>query len=596
MPQQHDITLGATGYMVVPKTYRRGHDASGLLGSAPVRQVQREFAGGLRAAMAERDRFASSLALFPSRTGPGVEAGPAERTQAGTADPTARRYSVIVAGIPYIGAGGVLWRMDRAGVGINPNNMGAPTTMGAVLPGNCDGLATNGDTLIYMSHAGANPYTVWTVGGVAWDVTPTLQFHGLAHYAGSLWGGYLNAGQWRIARATSGAAIDGAGYPIIGQPTAMISGRDGIYTATLHGLWLTRAKASGTAGNTLDVDHQQLVKSEGSGRPDDWSYLCDHSGQLYAWFNGGVHRYHAGGSAPAQLVPLGLWGQSCAGLCSAGGYLIAAVYPERKVVPHAATNLFAWDGQGWWQLTDETLTANGASATGGYLEDATLVTSDGGNWRGYQLRPLVVQPGLAAAGELVTSLWAGRDPDAAKVWTMIGAEFGSLVYDTFGSCTVYLDYSLDGNTYTNAASQAITSSAPVTISAELPSTVQGKALSLRYRLSGVTTGTPVLRALWAEYRPLEAPKRRRHWEMELYAGDATITRDGQPDPRTGAAIAADLWSQFETGGVLGLKDVDYDLDPTLRNVRISFLDELMSSTKDGGRWGQSTLKVRLVED
>ncbi len=411
-----------------------------------------------------------------------------------------------------------------------------------------DGIATNGDTLIYLSRQGANPYIVWTVGGAAFDTTPTLQFHCLAHYAGSLWGGYLNAGQWRIARATSGSAIDGAGYPIIGKPAAMITGRDGIYTGTPHGLWLTKARASGTAGNALDVDHQQLVRSEGSGRPDDWAHLCDHQGQLYAWYNGGVHRYEAGGSAPERMVPLGLWGGRCYGLAAAGGYLIAAVRPEQAQFPYAAVNLWAWDGLGWWQLSDDTYNANGVIPSGGYLDDATVIASDDDDWRVFQLRPLFTQPGYRASGELVTSLWHDGAPDAEKLWTRVGAEIGSLAYRAFGACTAYLDYSLDGSAWSPAGSLAVASTAPGTIVGTLPGGVRGKALALRYRLAGVTTGSPVLRALWAEYRPIEEVVPKLHWQFDVLVGDGQVLRNSRAEARTGKQIAADLWGQWAAKG------------------------------------------------
>src|SRR5262245_35632436 len=109
--QKYDIILGGTGYMVAPKTYKRGLDTAGVLGSAPVRQVQTEWAGGLRPAQMERDRFHNSLGLLPMRGagGAGVGAGPKE-AQAFIAGlhATARRYGIINAGCPYVAAGGDL--------------------------------------------------------------------------------------------------------------------------------------------------------------------------------------------------------------------------------------------------------------------------------------------------------------------------------------------------------------------------------------------------------------------------------------------------------------------------------------------------------
>lgn len=596
MPQAHDLTLGGVGYTVAPKSYRRGHDHAGLLDSAPVRVVQDQFAGGLSPAQ-ERDGFAYSLGMLPRRHGRGPTAGPrrADLTVAGT-HPSARRHWCIAGGRPYVATGGALWRPDRAGVGLNPDNLGGATQLGSSFATDADGIATDGSN-VYVSRSGANPYRYWDIAAAAWVTTPTLQFHGLAFYAGSLWGGYLNAGLWRIARATSGVAIDGDGYPIDGPPVAMITARDGVYTATRGGLWRTRAATSGTAGDTLSVQHDQLVLSAGSGRQDDWDHLCDHQGQIYAWFNGGVHRYHAGESAPAQMVPLGLWGLACAGLASAGGYLLAAVRTEGDPAPNATqADLWAWDGRGWWRLSESPVSHNGLIPTASYFDNAALLTADGTTWRGYQIRPATAQPGLAPAGELVTGWLHGQQIDADKLWTRAGAEFGTLAYGAFAAVDVALDYSLDGTTWQQVAAGTIDSTAPATLAADLPAGVQGQAIALRYRFAGAATGAPTLRALWAEYRPVETPARRRRWEFEVLVADGQVLRDGQAETRTGQQIAAALRAQFDAGGPLTLRDVDYDLDPTERQVRIAYLDELIPHAGDAGRWGDGRMKVRLVED
>src|SRR3954454_451893 len=104
--------------MVAPKTYRRGLDAAGVLGSAPVRQVQSEWAGGLRPAQLERDRFHESRGLLPMRAGGGTGVGPGPKEFALTVaglNATARRFGVIAQDRPYFAAGGNLWRPERAG-------------------------------------------------------------------------------------------------------------------------------------------------------------------------------------------------------------------------------------------------------------------------------------------------------------------------------------------------------------------------------------------------------------------------------------------------------------------------------------------------
>ncbi len=96
----HDITLAGQGYMLAPGTYRRGLDAAGGVGGPPVRQVQREWAGGAgRAIQGERDRFWQSRGLLPVGRGNGPGPGPRETTLtvAGLA-PMKRRHGVIAGG------------------------------------------------------------------------------------------------------------------------------------------------------------------------------------------------------------------------------------------------------------------------------------------------------------------------------------------------------------------------------------------------------------------------------------------------------------------------------------------------------------------
>ena len=74
-----------------------------------------------------------------------------------------------------------------------------------------------------------------------------------------------------------------------------------------------------------------------------------------------------------------------------------------------------------------------------------------------------------------------------------------------------------------------------------------------------------------------------------------MARDGTPDPRRGTAIAADLWSSWEAGTSLPFRDLDYDLHPTPRTVRIAALEEAIAAPADAGRWGESRVRVRLTE-
>ena len=158
----YDITLDGHGYMLAPGTYRRGLDAAGGVGGPPVRQVQREWAGGAgRAIQGERDRFWQSRGLLPVGRGDGPGPGPRETTLtvAGLA-PTKRRHGVIAAGRPYMATGGALWRPERGVAGAHPNNLAGLSQLGMTLPQAITGLATDGAERLFLSRAGAG-YAVW---------------------------------------------------------------------------------------------------------------------------------------------------------------------------------------------------------------------------------------------------------------------------------------------------------------------------------------------------------------------------------------------------------------------------------------------------
>ena len=46
---------------------------------------------------------------------------------------------------------------------------------------------------------------------------------------------------------------------------------------------------------------------------------------------------------------------------------------------------------------------------------------------------------------------------------------------------------------------------------------------------------------------------------------------------------------------MSFRDADYDDAPTVRNVRIVGIAEEVAKPADGGRWGEATLALTLVE-
>jgi hypothetical protein len=586
--ETHDILLGGQGYMVAPGSYRRGAE-----GGSPAtrRVVQRAWSGGgLQPLQAGDDRFWSSLGLLPASSEGGVGPGPKETAFAiAGLHPTARRHAALHGGRPYFATGGGLYRPDRAGAGLNPNNLGGFTQLGPAFAGDCNGLASDGGTRLYLSRDG-QPFMTWTIGGASFDTTPTLQLTGCAWYAGSLWGGLFDGTLWRLVRCTGGSAYEGSGWPIDSAPRTFAALRDGLYFGTGGALWRARGTVIGGAFSG------EITPQASGGGTDDFVALAEYNGDLYTWHNGAVVRHGVSPTGRTELAPAGLRGFACRGLAVAGGYLFAAL---SDTPGGSGVGLWAYDGRGWWCLgrnADGNHDYSWPLATASYLDNADLIVFGGGTTLyGLQLRPRTAQPGIAPGGELTTALWHAASPDGDKAWTRIGAELAWPGGATFGSCTVALAYSADGATFTTAGSAGVSGAAPRTLAFALPANTVGKWLALRYTLGGVTTGGPVLAALWAEYRPAEPGARRRTWQFDLLAADATPRRDGAPDPRAGGAISADLWAAWESGATLTFRDLDYDRLPTQRTVRIIALDETIPAPADAGRWGESRLRVKLIE-
>ena len=72
-------------------------------------------------------------------------------------------------------------------------------------------------------------------------------------------------------------------------------------------------------------------------------------------------------------------------------------------------------------------------------------------------------------------------------------------------------------------------------------------------------------------------------------------RDGQTVPRTGRELAADLWTAWSAGQTVSFGDLDVDATGTTYQIRVTGIAEEIPKPADGGRWGESTLALTLVE-
>ncbi len=106
---------------------------------------------------------------------------------------------------------------------------------------------------------------------------------------------------------------------------------------------------------------------------------------------------------------------------------------------------------------------------------------------------------------------------------------------------------------------------------------------------------PVLVGIWAEFEQLDAPARRRRWQFTVTAADQVIDRDGTALTRTGRQLIAELWNAWQTGTTLPFRDIDFDADATERRVRITGISEVVPVPANAGMWGQSAVRLTLVE-
>lgn len=604
MAERFDVTLDGQGYMLAPGSYRRQQAGVALAGGTR-RVVQHRWRGALRGLAEATDRYWASVGLRPLQDGEALGPGPRERAALVVTglDPFAKRFGVLANGQPYFVAGQALWRVESV-AGSAPRLLGGCTQLGGALGVAASGLAVRDDAALFIARGGGDLWR-WDIGGAAFTMYP-LRFNNVAVYAGSVWGLGSATEPNRLLRVTdlATAAVDAAGWYLDSAIRTAALARDALYVGTAGALWRVKGAVSGGA---FQGTIEPLVYGAGAGYGDAFSELIDFAGELYTWYGGQVMKYAvpgASGGGAANLVPTGLVAASCRGLAVAGNVLIAAVHDTPQ---YSGGQVWAYDGVGWWCLARNTGAGSpdywAPLATGNFTQDADLLASSLGQntLHGFQLRSYATLPGLAAAGEVVTSLWHGGDPDQEKVWLRVGAELvtpgqaSSPGLPSFSACTVTLGYTLDGTNFTTVGSVTVDSAAARTVAFDLPTATTGKLLALKYGVSGVSDGGPSLAALWAEYRSTEPPVRKRVWSFEVLASDDVVTREGGRDSRNGSQIAAALWSAWRRGAALAFRDLDYDRDPSACTVRISTIEEQVKAPADAGRWGESRLKLGLVE-
>jgi len=292
----------------------------------------------------------------------------------------------------------------------------------------------------------------------------------------------------------------------------------------------------------------------------------------------------------------------CRGACVAGAWLVVAIEATG-----GASEVWAWNGAGWWLVLRDAIGTvrwmwpTSLSGAGSY---DVLLFRDGS--RDIELLRLLGRSpsarALSAAGSYVTSLLDAGERDREKAWRRIGATFTSP--EPFGNpastapVTISLDWSADaGATWTTATSRDIAAAdGAVDLVAAIASDAEvSRFAMLRVTWTGVVDWAPVLTGLWVEFEALDAPARRRRWELAVQAHDQMARRGGGLVTQTGRELIATLWTAWETGTTLPFRDIDHDADPTERRVRIVGIRERVARPADAGAAGDAVIELTLVE-
>lgn len=626
MTQASDIVLGTDPYMLVGERGRDGYVRSqdGIDEGRTARVMQTDFFGGLgRALQLENDRGWDGLMVGPAHGGQGIRPWPSSASASldpasPLADVAWEYPSALIGEYVYYGVGQYLYRT----VTTTTTAWTAPTMVYDAGAGNIiTGLCYYGGNILITFGATKEVTHVLYPNATS----PTVLFagergHQIAGYQGyAIWSDARAPGTgWaNMLRMVTGTGIQ---FRWLDSPVKRLTtAQAAVIAATASAVYSYAGRvAEFTVGQaTPSTNLQEVLRWTGdvtpyfqhgtATRPDDFRFILGFGGKTYAWIGGMVLEHDPTGER-AGWRDTGLSGVHCRGACVAAGYLVLSIVSHDN-----QSELWAWDGSGWWIIhrtawngSNEYLQPIALAGAGGY--DVGAIQRGSRTMRLYRLSwrsaTLHDYPGVAGSSYTSSMIDAG-ERDKPKAWRKIGAVFASPdlpgnVSSTLGH-EVELSYSIDaGLTWagTVTALQASNTSAGNTFTLER--TISSNAavspfVQLRVRWLAATDWAPILVGLWVEYEVMESPARRRRWQFTVRAEDQVIDRDGGQLTRTGRQLIAELWSHWHAGAVLDFRDIDYDADPAVRKVRIVGIEEAVPLPHQSGLWGQSTVSLTLVE-
>jgi hypothetical protein len=622
MTQATDIVLDGAGYMLAPgkMAYKRTQDgiAEGRTGRV---QIKDFFGGQLRPYQLERDRFWRGTYVGPAYNGQGVHpwgrstflANPADMPAINVASPM---LTCVVDDHIYVAYGTKVYRTT---------NLGNVAWGGFVLVYTAaTGIAgiTYYAGKLLISHANnADVEHIVVPGGTS----PTVLAAGergdeiIGYDAYAMWHA---RGAGSLTNMVTMATGTGMERRYLDNKIIKMAKADGkVFAVTRSALYTFNGRvrtvlAPNPAYTVGGAQPQSIAAQEWSGDwdpffqhgnwtdPEDHKFLMSYGGRVYTNIGRFIGEFNPAGDR-AGWRDTGLHYLKCFGMESCAGFLVVCIETTDN-----RYQVWCWDGSGWWLLLDKA--NDGApwchpiNVAGIGDWDLLIFNHASGTYRLMRLIDRGATHAIPDGGtsSFLTPLIDANERDKDKAWRKIGAVFADPDPATLASAdsiTVYLDYSIDaGGTWINAASSVKTGNTLAnhnfTLNAEISSAAAvSRWIQLRVRWEGLVDWAPTLVNAWAEFELLDSPARRRKWILQVHAADQLIDRDGALLPVTGRQLINQLWTDWSTGTTLTFRDIDYDDVAVQRNVRITGIEEDTDRPADAGMWGDSTIRLVLVE-
>ncbi len=617
MTQPTDIVLDGAGYMLAPGGYRRSQD--GIAEGRTGRVSMQDFFGGQRRALQlERDRGWGGIGTGAALDGQGVAPWPRVETAAldGSSeipDATTPIPTATVNDHVFFAIGPKLYRT----IALSVSAWAVPTEVWDSGGPAITALAWyNGDLLIAQGDAADLVVFQYPAGPAATLLAGEKGQH-VAGYAGfALWSRAQVDGATSEIRMMTGSGVESR---YLDAPVTRLTTAGGkVWAASNTSLYSFTGRVRETlvpnpawTPGSPDPTSIPALRWSAEWDPffqhgtwsaaDDYTFLLGFGGRLITWLGKRVVEHNPSGDR-AGWRDLGLGGRSCRGACVAGAWLVVAMEAT-----DGASEVWAWNGAGWWLVLRDASGAAGWTwpiGLSGAGSHDVLVFRDGS--RDIELLRLLERSpsdrALSTGGSYVTSLLDAGERDREKAWRRVGATFTSPEPlgdpESTDPVTISLDRCVDaGATWTEAASRTVVAAdGPVDLVAGIASDAAvSRFAMLRVSWSGVVDWAPVLTGLWIEFEALDAPARRRRWEIAVQAHDQVVRRDGGEISQTGRELIAALWGAWETGTTLPFRDIDHDADPTERRVRIVGIRERVARPADAGEVGDAVVELTLVE-